>query len=74
MRIRPTIAALARTCREAAVYSAKGSLTMVLNGVKTVDVQDGKLAQGPFALQFGNGPNDAPDGAIKWRKAQIKAL
>ena len=32
------------------------------------------MAQGPFALQFGNGPKDAPGGAIKWRKVQIKSL
>jgi 3-keto-disaccharide hydrolase len=55
--------------------TAKGAqLTVVLNGVKTADVQDSKHAQGPFALQFGNGPNDAPGGAIKWRKVQIKPL
>jgi hypothetical protein len=55
--------------------TAKGSqLTVVLNGVKTVDVKDEKLAQGPFALQFGNVANDAPGGAIKWRKVQIKPL
>src|SRR5215813_9541592 len=55
--------------------TAKGSqLTVVLNGVKTADAQDSKLAQGPFALQFGNGPNDAPGGAIKWRQVQIKPL
>ncbi len=55
--------------------TAKGSqLTVVLNGVQTVNVQDGKMAQGPFSLQFGNGPNDAPGGAIKWRKVQIRSL
>jgi len=55
--------------------TAKGSqLTVVLNGVKTVDVQDSKFAQGPFALQFGNLPKDAPGGAIKWRKVQVRAL
>jgi len=55
--------------------TAKGSqLTVVLNGVQTVDVKDEKLAQGPFALQFGNVANDAPGGAIKWRKVQIKPL
>ena len=55
--------------------TAKGSqLTVVLNGVKTADVQDSKHAQGPFALQFGNRANDAPGGAIKWRKVQIKPL
>jgi hypothetical protein len=55
--------------------TAKGSqLTVVLNGVQTASVEDSKHAQGPFALQFGNGPNDAPGGAIKWRKVQIKPL
>ena len=55
--------------------TAKGSqLTVVLSGVKTADVQDSQFAQGPFALQFGNGANDAPGGAIKWRKVQIKPL
>jgi hypothetical protein len=55
--------------------TAKGSqLTVVLNGVQTVSVQDSKMAQGPFSLQFGNGPNDAPGGAIKWRKVQIRSL
>jgi hypothetical protein len=56
--------------------TAKGSqLTVVLNGV-----QDGQafriaqLTQGPFALQYGLGPNDAPGGVIKWRKVQIKSL
>jgi hypothetical protein len=33
-----------------------------------------KLAQGPFALQFGNGAKDAPGGAIKFRKVEIKPL
>src|SRR5213592_222908 len=55
--------------------TAKGShLTVVLNGVQTVDVQYSQHAQGPFALQFGNGPKDAPGGVIKWRKVQIKPL
>ena len=55
--------------------TAKGpTLIVVLNGVKTVDVQDGKFTQGPFALQFGNGPKDAPGGAIKWRKVQVRPL
>ena len=55
--------------------TARGSqLTVVLNGVQTVDVQDSKLAQGPFALQFGNLANGVPGGAIKWRKVQIRPL
>ena len=54
---------------------ADGSRLMVFfNGVQTVDVRDAKFAQGPFALQFGNGPKDAPGGAIKWRKVQVRAL
>src|SRR5262245_19943854 len=55
--------------------TARGSrLTVVLNGVQTADVEDSKLAQGPFALQFGNGPNDRPGGVIKWRKVQVRPL
>jgi hypothetical protein len=50
-----------------------GNLVVVFNGVKTVDIQDGKFAQGPFALQFGNHGKE-PGGAIKWRKVQVKAL
>lgn len=48
--------------------TARGDhLVLVLNGVKTVDVHDAKLAQGPIALQWGR-------GTIKWRKVQIKPL
>ena len=42
-------------------------LTLVLNGQTTVDVEDSKLASGPFALQWGR-------GVIKWRKVEVKAL
>ena len=42
-------------------------LVLILNGVKTVDVRDAKLAQGPIALQWGR-------GTIKWRKVQVKPL
>lgn len=48
--------------------TAKGTrLTLVLNGVKTVDVDDSKLASGPLALQWGR-------GTIKFRKVEIKPL
>ena len=48
--------------------TAKGThLVVVMNGVKTVDINDSKFASGPFALQY-----DA--GIIKWRKVQIKPL
>jgi hypothetical protein len=57
------------------VITAKGNRLIVeLNGVQTVDVQDNKFASGPFALQFGNGPKDAPGGVIKWRKVQISSM
>ncbi len=50
------------------VITAKGNrLTLELNGVTTVDVQDGKLAAGPFALQWGR-------GTIKWRKLEVRPL
>lgn len=48
--------------------TARGDrLELVLNGVKTVEVRDAKLAQGPIALQWGR-------GTIKWRKVEIKPL
>ncbi len=57
------------------LITAKGNRLIVeLNGVQTVDVLDSKFASGPFALQFGNGPKDAPGGIIKWRKVQISPL
>lgn len=55
--------------------TANGSqLIVALNGVETVNVQYGLLAQGVLALQFGNGPKGAPGGAIKWRKVQVREL
>jgi 3-keto-disaccharide hydrolase len=55
--------------------TAKGSqMIVVLNGVQTVNVNDSKFPQGPIALQFGNGPKEAPGGPIKWRKLQIRPL
>ena len=57
------------------LITAKGNqLTVEFNGVQTVSVQDNKYASGPFALQFGNGPKDAPGGVIKWRKVQIRPI
>jgi hypothetical protein len=42
-------------------------LTVVLNGQKTVEVNDAKLASGPFALQHGS-------GVIKWRNVAVRSL
>jgi hypothetical protein len=48
--------------------TAQGTrLVLVLNGTKTVDVQDSRLTSGPFALQRGR-------GTIKFRKVEIKPL
>ncbi len=48
--------------------TAKGPrLTLVLNGVKTVDVEDSKLKSGPIALQWGR-------GTIKFRKVDIRPI
>jgi hypothetical protein len=48
--------------------TANGSrLTLVLNGVITVDIEDSKLANGYLALQWGS-------GTIKFRKLEIQTL
>jgi Domain of Unknown Function (DUF1080) len=55
--------------------TAKGpQLTVVLNGIKTVDIQHGQFPEGPISLQFSNPDKGAPGGAIKCRKVQIKPL
>ena len=55
--------------------TAKGAQLIVLfNGVQTVNVTNAAFAQGPFSLQFANGANNVPGGAIKWRKLQISEL
>jgi hypothetical protein len=49
---------------------AKGpELTVVFNGVITVNVRDSKFAEGPFGLQFAD-----PGGPVKWRKVQVRPL
>lgn len=54
--------------------SAKGSqLTVKLNGVETANVQDGKHASGPLALQMGPGVKGVQGGPIKWRKVQVRS-
>jgi hypothetical protein len=50
-------------------------LVVVLNGVKTVDVQDSKHAKGAIALQRTPGPApEHKEGTIKFRKVEIKPL
>jgi hypothetical protein len=56
------------------LITAKGSnLVVEFNGQKTVDIQDSKFSQGPFALQFGN-HGKAPGAPIKWRKVEVRSL
>ena len=48
--------------------TAKGrQISVVLNGEKTADLNNGLFAEGPIALQHG-------DGVIKFRKVAIKPL
>jgi hypothetical protein len=48
--------------------TAKGPhLTIVLNGVKTAEVDDSQHASGPIALQYGA-------GVVKFRRVEIKPL
>ena len=55
--------------------TAKGTLLQVsFNGVRTVNIQNGAFAQGPFALQYATGAKGIRGGAIKWRKLQVRAL
>jgi len=60
--------------------TAKGStLTVVLNGQKTVAAQDSKLPNGHIALQHGLGNKDAngvanDKGVVKFRKVEIRPL
>ena len=54
--------------------TAKGdTVTVVFNGIKTVEMKNAKFAQGPFALQFGNHGKE-PGGVIKWRKVEVRPL
>lgn len=55
--------------------TAKGNqLTVKLNGVQTVSVQNGRHAAGHLTLRYGPGVKGATSGPIKWRKVQIREL
>lgn len=48
--------------------TVKGNrITVLLNGIKTAEAEDGKLASGPVALQYAG-------GVVKFRKFQIRPL
>ena len=67
-------------CTDADKITAKGgAFTVVLNGKKTVEAQDGKHANGRIALQHGLGNKDAAGvandkGVVKFRKLEIRPL
>ena len=56
------------------IYARGPELTVKFNGQVTVSLRNSKFSSGPFLLQFGTGPNDAPGGAIKWRHVSIRPL
>lgn len=54
---------------------ARGNEIVVrFNGQETARLTDGKFREGPFTLQFANGPKDAPGGPIRWRKVLVRPL
>ncbi len=56
------------------IYAKGPEITVKLNGVVTVSIQDTRFGSGSIALQFSNGPQGVPGGPIKWRKVQVKEL
>lgn len=50
------------------------NITVILNGVKTAEINNAEFLSGPIALQFGNLPNNVPGGAIRFRKVQVRPL
>jgi len=55
--------------------TARGpQLIVMLNGIKTVDIQNSQFPEGHISLQFSNLDKGAPGGPIKWRIVQIKPL
>jgi hypothetical protein len=56
--------------------AAKGSkMTVVLNGIKTAEIDNVESPSGPIALQYGTlPPKGEPGGIIKFRKVQVREL
>ena len=53
------------------LITARGANMIVeMNGIQTVNVNNGQFASGPISLQFGGGDS----GPIKWRKVLVKPL
>jgi len=56
------------------VYVKGTEIVVKLNGNVTVATNNDRFKEGPFSLQFANGPKDAPGGPIKWRKVLVRPL
>jgi hypothetical protein len=56
------------------IYVKGTEMVVKLNGNVTVATNNDKFKEGPFSLQFANGPKDAPGGPIKWRKVLVRPL
>ena len=56
--------------------TARGSkMTVVLNGIKTAEIDNVGSPSGPIALQYGTlPPKGEPGGIIKFRKVQVREL
>ncbi len=56
--------------------TARGpQITVVLNGVKTAELDNAQFLKGPFALQYGSlPPTGAQGGPIRFRKVEIRPL
>ena len=55
---------------------ARGSkMTVMLNGIKTAEIDNVESPSGPIALQYGTlPPKGEPGGIIKFRKVQVREL
>jgi hypothetical protein len=50
-------------------------ITVVLNGVKTAEIDNAQFVKGPIGLQYGTlPPKGAPGGAIKFRRLEVRPL
>ena len=56
------------------VRAQGSSLAVKLNGVETASLDDSRFREGPIALQYGPGVNDAVGGAIRWRRLRVRRL
>lgn len=54
---------------------AKGpEVTVTCNGNVKVSMPNSRIVCGPFPLQYSSAATGAPEGAIQWRKVQVKPI